>query len=62
MTNGEYLRQKADPGLALWLANRIDCIGCPVQRSCKGADDEKSCSQKICDWLESERKEGKADG
>ena len=58
MTNGERLREAANPGLALWLANRIDCTNCPIKRD-KCEQSEKSCSQKLFEWLEAEEGEQK---
>lgn len=55
MTNGRFLRQKADPGLALWLAVRMDCRNCPVKEPCSHVPrDEKSCPEMLLEWLEEE--------
>ena len=53
MKNGEALREMADEGLALWLANRIDCQLCPVVKECDKSED-KSCSQRMFEWLQSD--------
>ena len=55
MTNGESLRAKANPGLALWLANRIRCEFCPAKPRCLANDKYNiSCAQMLFQWLESE--------
>ena len=60
MTNGEALRAKENKGvfgLASWLACRINCMNCPVD-SMKCDQTEKSCSQKLLEWLEAEQEDG----
>ena len=61
MTNGKFLRQKSDPGLALWLAQRIRCKDCPIGNKCRqqlgSSLDSKSCPEMLLEWLEKEMNE-----
>ena len=55
VTNGEFIRNMADPGLALWLSGVIDCDFCPTSKDCHNGNSERSCAQNICDWIQRER-------
>lgn len=52
MTNGDRIRSLPDAELGLWIAQRVDCSLCPVNKTCRKKDtDPESCAEVIRKWL-----------
>ena len=54
MTNGDRIRAMSDEELAKFLRTIMNCLSCPVQKTCFL---EVGCMTKIARWLKQEAKD-----